>query len=452
MRNVGRRSRTFTLNKTYKRQLLKSSRSPLANEAVWMFLNTIRRAQLITPFGPGALHTLKNGTSVITGGLDHWFKNNAGGYASDDQLKEYTIREWRLERSLNVSHFRAGPEFRKFSGDGADVAVPVLRFPTWFVCPICGVMSEKTLDTDGYVKCNGKKCGEQRMVQVRFVAVCDHGHIQDFPWKQWVHRSRSPDCPGPLHYRATGAGSLGDIKISCDACNRSRSLEGIMQASEDRQRTFLTNNLLREEKGDEKKDIAKFECEGGAPWLGLPRSTACKRPLRAVLINATNVHYADTRSSIYIPIEVSKAASEALGFLQEPGPQAVVSLLQSVDAKTVARAVKAQYPQESANYSDAELEEAVKAQRGESSKSTTELNLRIPPTTRSFAERNMLFSGDHTTGKKMEVGSRPNCVTSIDSPHPSPRCRSKLLQDQNVSRARFAGYRRRSHPDSAGAH
>jgi hypothetical protein len=330
-----------------------------------MFLNTIRRAQLISPFGPGALHTLKNGTSVITGGLDHWFKNNAGAYASDDQLKEHTIREWRLERVLNVSHFRAGPQFQKYSSGAADVAVPVLRFPTWFVCPICGVMSAKTLDTDGYVKCQRKECHQQRMVQVRFVAVCDHGHIQDFPWIEWVHRSRSPKCNGPLHYRATGAGSLGDIKISCDTCKKSRSLEGIMQASEDRQKTFLTNNLLRKETEDDNAQVPKYDCVGGAPWLGIPLGLACMRPTRAVLINATNVHYADTRSSIYLPVEVSKAASEAIGFLQQPGPQAIVSLLQTVDAKTVARAVRASYPQESVKFSDAELEEAIKGDRGE---------------------------------------------------------------------------------------
>ena len=42
-----------------------------------MSTGNIRRAQLVTPFGVGALSILVNGTSVITAGLDHWYEPDA---------------------------------------------------------------------------------------------------------------------------------------------------------------------------------------------------------------------------------------------------------------------------------------------------------------------------------------------------------------------------------------
>ena len=38
-----------------------------------MSTGNMRRAQLVTPFGVGAMSILVNGTSVITAGLDHWY-------------------------------------------------------------------------------------------------------------------------------------------------------------------------------------------------------------------------------------------------------------------------------------------------------------------------------------------------------------------------------------------
>jgi len=42
------------------------------------FNNQLRREQLITPFGVGAMTVLPDGTSIIVGGTDHWFPNDGG--------------------------------------------------------------------------------------------------------------------------------------------------------------------------------------------------------------------------------------------------------------------------------------------------------------------------------------------------------------------------------------
>jgi hypothetical protein len=99
--------------------------------------NKIRRAQLVTPFGVGAMSVLVNGTSVITAGLDHWYP--APG--PDLDVSEYTEHDWRLEARLRVAEFRLPPDYR-YPVAGGDrrnlkLTVPVLRFPRWCFCLYC---------------------------------------------------------------------------------------------------------------------------------------------------------------------------------------------------------------------------------------------------------------------------------------------------------------------------
>ena len=79
----------------------------------------VRRGQLISPFGPGAMMILPDGVSVICGGLDHWFKHESGDTENIDQ-REYQVDEWRLAARLNAAHF----SFRQIT---AACAAPILR-------------------------------------------------------------------------------------------------------------------------------------------------------------------------------------------------------------------------------------------------------------------------------------------------------------------------------------
>lgn len=72
----------------------------------------VRRGQLISPFGPGAMMILADGTSVICAGLDHWFKHESGDIERIDP-QEFQVDEWRLAKRLNVSHFFLPPDYRQ---------------------------------------------------------------------------------------------------------------------------------------------------------------------------------------------------------------------------------------------------------------------------------------------------------------------------------------------------
>jgi hypothetical protein len=301
-----------------------------------MRLNPLRRSQLVTPFGPGAIHVLEGGVAVVTGSLDEWFRDRRGNPADEEDLKKLPLwlREPRLEANLGVSHFRMapGPEDREDANE-LELTTPVYRFPTWYVCPRCSAMKKADLNRDGYLTCDGTDCKNLRLRQISFAAVCDHGHLQDFPWLEWVHHTDrlDPACAGCLKFMAQGTGSLESIQVRCERCKKSRSLAGVMSGelpsgSDARGWSGLSRQLLLK-KGDSpaRDGSTDFNCQGGCSWMGPVVNQTCTRPLRAILINSTNAHYADVRSAIFIPQRY------------QPSPSALQTILDEVDFRNQIR-------------------------------------------------------------------------------------------------------------------
>ena len=95
----------------------------------------IRRSQLISPFGVGALYVGRDGVSLISAGLDHWFEQGEGSVGVLEE--EFKISEWRLERALQVDHFRMPADHRRplpYQSEqipNLSLYQPFLRFPRW---------------------------------------------------------------------------------------------------------------------------------------------------------------------------------------------------------------------------------------------------------------------------------------------------------------------------------
>lgn len=288
----------------------------------------VRRAQLIAPFGVGAMMVSSDGLSLICGGLDHWFSSTS---STNPDPEEFIVHEWRLERELGVDEFRLPPDFRTKdrtqAGERSNVnvllKVPFLRFPQTHVCPRCGHLEEYPLIQRGSVRC--EHCPQQfptvkyrpKMVQVRFVAICGHGHIQDFPWREWVHKSSSPSCTEPMRLSSSGGADLGSLSVRC-VCGARRSLAGITSGGKPadtgegsrKETSFLSQKL--DARG------AAFTCQGARPWLGETRAkgVGCGEHLMGALRGATNIHYPQVLSAIYLPNgtdEPSRLLREMLG-------------------------------------------------------------------------------------------------------------------------------------------
>ena len=97
---------------------------------------SVRRSQLIRPFGVGALVVGPDGASMITAGLDYWYEREDGDDRNLDP-EEFRVDEWRLQGALGVGHFRQPPDLRWRGGPNTRLHVPMLRFPQWHQCPRC---------------------------------------------------------------------------------------------------------------------------------------------------------------------------------------------------------------------------------------------------------------------------------------------------------------------------
>lgn len=279
----------------------------------------IRRSQLIAPFGVGAITVVPDGTSVITAGLDHWYERIGGSAGPIDRV-EFQVEEWRLQQLLGVRHFRLPPDNRTSHYGAADqpnleLSVPGLRFPRWHFCPrsSCRTLCLLPLSFGELRRCDVCTTSSNRgpvITQVPFVAMCERGHIQDFPFREWVHKKLVPNCHRPIRLYATGGASLGAQTVAC-GCGRKRTLERITGAShlDGEPVTYLSKELSPE---------AEYTCRGSTPWHGTDEGEGCGYPVRGSLRAASNLYYALTRSAIYIPRQVGDVPEKLIELLEAP--------------------------------------------------------------------------------------------------------------------------------------
>ena len=299
---------------------------------------------------------LPDGVSVICGGLDHWFKHESGGTENIDQ-REYQVDEWRLAVRLNAAHFYLPPDHRRVRRPAPPtngyLTVPFLRFPQWHYCTRCGLMRRVPLVTKGRIKCaECESRGWTRyIVQVPFVAMCDAGHIQDFPWVEWVYESASPpQNPPPMRLVSTGGMTLAGQKVKVDG-GPERTLSGITNASPDGNDTDLSRLL--------DSSRAPYLCPGHRPWLGSEEGEGCGRPLRGTLRSAANVYFAQIHSSIYLPRSEDTTVAEVISLLEQPPISTFVGILRSAGVVPTPANLRAQFHELVHGYTDRQLEQAI---------------------------------------------------------------------------------------------
>ena len=317
----------------------------------------IRRGQLIAPFGVGSLVVVRDGTSVIAAGLDHWYVPEGGVAASQNlDVDEYKREEWRLQKLLNVNHFRLPPDYRhRQVGQNipnTGLTVPFLRFPIWHFCPFCKTLQDLPSSAKGYELCKHCLTEKKRnfLFQVPFIAVCDHGHLQDFPWREWVHRSAQPVCDQRMTLVATGGASLADQKVTC-GCGKHRSLASITMAEPDGSDSFLSKNLA--------EGGAPYRCGGLKPWLGDSQRDSCNQPLRGSLRSASNVYFARVYSAIYLPRSSHGAPDELVAAMNVPPLSSFVSLVKSLGGTVTVQHLRQQQRELLAPFTDSEISKAL---------------------------------------------------------------------------------------------
>lgn len=281
----------------------------------------IRRSQLISPFGMGAMVDFPRDESLMPAGLDVW------PLAKEECPPEsgWLIREERLEARLNVSHFRFPPDHREpDSGTRfANESVPFVRFPRWHYCHHCGGMEELSIFSATRERCRGRPYAQQScankpekrrpfLIPVRFVAACESGHIQDFPFMEWVHREspQTADCKLRLRAGRSSAG-LSGITLEC-SCGQKRTLGDVFRFDE-----------------KEGGPLSKLgcQCKGLRPWLGESDTGAmsCGNHLRVLQRGASNVYFPQVFSSIYLPLWAEHVGADIVAILEQSHVWALLS-------------------------------------------------------------------------------------------------------------------------------
>lgn len=245
------------------------SRNRTAREASRTPLGAVRRAQMISTYGVGSMVAIGDQSYVVSG-LGSWRTN-----------EDSTIYEPRLQHWLNVTHFKLPPAASPPSGDG----VRVRLFPQMYSCSNCKDLKE----FHRFGSPGGKsECGvcDRQLTPSRFVVACENGHLDDFPYFDWVHKKTSPteESSGrhDLSLHSTGrTASLRSVVVKC-SCGKSASLEGAF--------------------GRRALEALNITCRGRRPWLGRgAEQSGCTAVPRTLQRGSSAAWFPVNRSALSIP-------------------------------------------------------------------------------------------------------------------------------------------------------
>ena len=232
----------------------------------------VRPSQTVTQFGPGALIDLPT-LSMVATGLDDW-----------DTSTARRVDEPRLAKKLGVDFFRRPPYYRHQSRMGG---LPARVFPKFMVCPRCNRLAPHTAfkfeerRNPEYV-CTAAHNGIQNQptYPARLIVVCRRGHLDDFPWHDYVH-SGDVQCNAELRLNDSGrTGAITDLWIHCPTHDKSRNLGQATGAA-------ARKRLPR--------------CRGHRPWLGSDSFEDCDEEVHVLLRGASNAYFPVAQSAISVP-------------------------------------------------------------------------------------------------------------------------------------------------------
>ena len=261
---------------------------PIKTANPYKIAGELRRSQILTTFGPGAIVDLPRFSGIMAG-IDSW---KIERFPDPEKAK---IHERNLEKLLGKDYFIqvSSPE----TESGSTFGLRAYRFPNWYYCPECHHLDEDwkiALPTSSNISeknsplyCNNREHKKTKLIPSRFIAACPNGHIQDFPYIWWAHKQNGKICEVPaleLHYIGT-TGSLDSIHIKCTKCEAHNTMLGCMN-----------------------EDALKgMQCHGNSPWLGLSEKgwykdpVPCSAKLRVLQRSANNVYYPVNQSALTIP-------------------------------------------------------------------------------------------------------------------------------------------------------
>jgi MrfA Zn-binding domain len=258
----------------------------------------LRPSQLLYTFGVGAAVDLPHLSAIVLG-LDDW-----------DPSHSEVVTELRLLGAVRsalgkqVLALRL-PPFVETTGnpleEWARIGVPVAPFPRWLRCPRCsylgpissGVFQLKTNpyrpDQARYVHTCATKGRPPDVLPARFLIACSAGHLDDFPWVQYVHRGHPCSAPILELYERGVTGRAAEVMVKCRSCD-------------------VPDRSMADAFGENAQKILP-KCRGRHPHLK-SFGHGCDQPVRTILLGASNAWFPVTLSALSIPHSADPVAQK----------------------------------------------------------------------------------------------------------------------------------------------
>lgn len=278
-------------------------------------VGTVRPSALLYTSGIGSTVDLPH-MSVMIQGLEFWEP-----YYNKLEHPELVIEK----RLLDAVRSQLGPGVQELRQppwipndvdpqESERIGVPATLFPRWLRCTGCNRLappewsefSYKNLnrfrpDQASYVHkaCKGRgssrlKASERNTVPARFLLACINGHIDEFPYVEWVHGavgenwSCLPGVLSPLLEMVESQSNTGpQIRVSCLSCKKTRTMQEATG-----------------EVGESKLPL----CRGRHPHLGTFEN--CDEKTKLMLLGAANQWFPSTISLLVMPTLAKKSQME----------------------------------------------------------------------------------------------------------------------------------------------
>ncbi|WP_431988986.1 DrmB family protein [Streptomyces albogriseolus] len=248
----------------------------------------VRQSQTVVPFGVGAVFDIQ-GESFVATGIGDWPSRG-----------RQPIESARLAGRLGVSGFFAAPATSNDRFDVADApGAPYIRFPSWLFCGACRRMKRWRIADEKHGQApRCPSCSPARTpAPMRFVQICQAGHLSDVDWWFWAHSRRDGGERRQCGEReklkflvSERASGLEALSVACTAkdCGAVRDLLDV-----------LGTHGMR--------------CSGRNPWQRASEAVPCTRPVQIVQRTAGNLYYPIVHSALDIPeTDVPAHADDAL--------------------------------------------------------------------------------------------------------------------------------------------
>jgi hypothetical protein len=256
----------------------------------------VRPTQLLWTYGPGALIDMPS-LSVVTLGIDRWEKDRCQPIVEARLLSAVQKVLGQQVETMRMPPYVKADRVDPWSAE-ARVGVPVRPFPRWLRCVKCGMLAEYDAglfkvkesrfrpENTRFVheSCRGsegdKPARDADAVPARFLLACRNGHLDDFPWRYYVHGGKTT-CTAGLRFFESGASlQTENLWIKCDGCDAKRNMAQAFGKS-----------------GKENLPA----CRGRHPHLDR-YDNDCDEVPRGVLLGATNSWFPITLSALAIPL------------------------------------------------------------------------------------------------------------------------------------------------------